>query len=337
MMDLKRREFLKASAAFAAASAAGGFGCVEIASAQPIRVPMVDKLTMRVLIDFEPRSVPASQALSAACRRSRLVPAAAATTARSCTTNGACRSISNQCSGSEQRTILLDFGYSPDALLNNIEILRVDPSKINALIVSHGHFDHFGGLQGFLDKYRGVLPADLKLYAGGEDNFCQRFTGPARASLPNGARSTAASLPPSKRHDGAVRDADGGRRPRLHHRQDQAQQHRAHPAEHASSSSRMKDGLGCNASHYLPAELQGKIVPDEHVHEHATCFNIKDRGTRGDQLLRPCRHRQLGAAGAGGVGRAEGPCGRRRLPSRPGARATTSSRWSPRSRSSSPT
>jgi len=40
----------------------------------------------------------------------------------------------------------------------------------------------------------------------------------------------------------------------------------------------MKDGLGCNASHYLPAEMQGKIVPDEHIHEHATCFNVKDRG-----------------------------------------------------------
>jgi 7,8-dihydropterin-6-yl-methyl-4-(beta-D-ribofuranosyl)aminobenzene 5'-phosphate synthase len=40
----------------------------------------------------------------------------------------------------------------------------------------------------------------------------------------------------------------------------------------------MKDGLGCNASHYLPAEMQGKIVQDEHIHEHATCFNIKDRG-----------------------------------------------------------
>ena len=40
----------------------------------------------------------------------------------------------------------------------------------------------------------------------------------------------------------------------------------------------MKDGLGCNASHYLPAEMLGKIVTDEHIHEHATCFNVKDRG-----------------------------------------------------------
>jgi 7,8-dihydropterin-6-yl-methyl-4-(beta-D-ribofuranosyl)aminobenzene 5'-phosphate synthase len=40
----------------------------------------------------------------------------------------------------------------------------------------------------------------------------------------------------------------------------------------------MKDGLGCSATHYAPAELLGKIVPDEHLHEHATCFNVKDRG-----------------------------------------------------------
>jgi len=40
----------------------------------------------------------------------------------------------------------------------------------------------------------------------------------------------------------------------------------------------MKDGLACAYSHYTPAELQGKIVPDEHVHEHATCFNIRGKG-----------------------------------------------------------
>ena len=24
--------------------------------------------------------------------------------------------------------------------------------------------------------------------------------------------------------------------------------------------------------------MEGKIVPDEHIHEHATCFNLKDKG-----------------------------------------------------------
>jgi 7,8-dihydropterin-6-yl-methyl-4-(beta-D-ribofuranosyl)aminobenzene 5'-phosphate synthase len=41
---------------------------------------------------------------------------------------------------------------------------------------------------------------------------------------------------------------------------------------------KQKDGAGCDWSHYLPAEMEGKIVPDEHIHEHATCFNLKDKG-----------------------------------------------------------
>ena len=88
--SLRRRDFLKASAAFAAASAAGGFGCVEIASAQPIQVPTIDKLTMRVLID---------QAHDQFLRGSTVKgvvhegpgPAAAPMPATSSTTNGACR------------------------------------------------------------------------------------------------------------------------------------------------------------------------------------------------------------------------------------------------------
>jgi 7,8-dihydropterin-6-yl-methyl-4-(beta-D-ribofuranosyl)aminobenzene 5'-phosphate synthase len=40
----------------------------------------------------------------------------------------------------------------------------------------------------------------------------------------------------------------------------------------------VKDGLGCDMSHFAAAELQGKILPDEHVHEHAMCLNLKNRG-----------------------------------------------------------
>jgi 7,8-dihydropterin-6-yl-methyl-4-(beta-D-ribofuranosyl)aminobenzene 5'-phosphate synthase len=50
---------------------------------------------------------------------------------------------------------------------------------------------------------------------------------------------------------------------------------------------KIENGLGCDASHYTPAELQGKIVPDEHIHEHATCFHVKDRGL---VVLSSCGH-----------------------------------------------
>src|SRR4029077_18651440 len=49
----------------------------------------------------------------------------------------------------------------------------------------------------------------------------------------------------------------------------------------------MKDGFGCNAAHFAPAEQLGKIVDDQHYHEHATCFNVKDRGL---VVLSSCGH-----------------------------------------------
>jgi 7,8-dihydropterin-6-yl-methyl-4-(beta-D-ribofuranosyl)aminobenzene 5'-phosphate synthase len=34
-------------------------------------------------------------------------------------------------------------------LINNMGIMGVDVKKVDALIVSHGHFDHYGGLSDF--------------------------------------------------------------------------------------------------------------------------------------------------------------------------------------------
>ena len=46
-------------------------------------------------------------------------------------------------------------------------------------IAVHGHFDHFGGLVGFLRKYHSRLKARLPLHIGGEDCFCSReWAGP---------------------------------------------------------------------------------------------------------------------------------------------------------------
>jgi 7,8-dihydropterin-6-yl-methyl-4-(beta-D-ribofuranosyl)aminobenzene 5'-phosphate synthase len=40
----------------------------------------------------------------------------------------------------------------------------------------------------------------------------------------------------------------------------------------------MHDGAGCDAGHFTEAERAGKIVPNQHWHEHATCFNLRGRG-----------------------------------------------------------
>ena len=47
--------------------------------------------------------------------------------------------------GSETRNLLMDFGFTAEALNNNIDLLGIDPTELDALVLSHGHYDHFGG------------------------------------------------------------------------------------------------------------------------------------------------------------------------------------------------
>ena len=76
--------------------------------------------------------------------------------------------------GNETRNILIDFGYTPETLNNNMSILKIDPATFDALVLSHGHFDHFGGMTGFLSANNGKLKKNLPFFVGGEDCFCTR-------------------------------------------------------------------------------------------------------------------------------------------------------------------
>jgi len=62
--------------------------------------------------------------------------------------------------------ILMDAANDPLPLFNNLEALDHKPEEIDAVVVSHGHPDHYGGLLGFLAKRVGPLPIYLH-----EDTF----------------------------------------------------------------------------------------------------------------------------------------------------------------------
>ena len=54
--------------------------------------------------------------------------------------------------GSTTTTLLFDTGLSPDAMMTNASRLGVDFSAVQAVVLSHGHFDHAGGLAGLAGR-----------------------------------------------------------------------------------------------------------------------------------------------------------------------------------------
>ena len=274
MTTFSRRDALKLSAGLTLAAAAGGFSCVEVASAAPIEVPTIDRLGVRVLVDSASDVFFKPQAVSGV----KTGPGRSSDPKRPLHSEWGLSLYLEPERGDEKRTFLLDFGWTPETINCNMELLKVDPSRVDTLIMSHGHFDHWGGLLGFLERHRRALPADLTMYAGGEDNFCQRY-------VRMGAQGELSDFGMLDRRDLAKQNVKvvlceqpvviGG----LAFTTGKIKRSSIEKVlPNSLVEFKLKDGAGCNASHDLPAEMEGKIVPDEHIHEHATCFNVRDKG-----------------------------------------------------------
>ncbi len=55
-----------------------------------------------------------------------------------------------------QETVLFDTGGDSSTLLHNMRQLQIDPREVDAVVLSHIHGDHVGGLSGFLEQNSAV-------------------------------------------------------------------------------------------------------------------------------------------------------------------------------------
>jgi 7,8-dihydropterin-6-yl-methyl-4-(beta-D-ribofuranosyl)aminobenzene 5'-phosphate synthase len=278
-IGMDRRTFLKSSAAFGGSILASGIHEAVAASAR-IEVPVTERVVIREVTDGAHDIFLRNVELSGLSVKRTGYNQIQGRTLHS--EWGLALHIESQKSG-ETRRYLLDFGYTPDAYANNLDYLKIDPATVDALIMSHGHYDHCGGLTGLLEAQRGKMRKDLRLYTGGEDNFCHRMLRAPDGSFSDygpmidRGRLKALGVDVVQSEASVVIEGHAfttGAIPRT-------SIERVLPNSWVEYGT--KDNVGCDPKtymnhHFTPEELSGKPQPDQHWHEHATCFRVGDRG-----------------------------------------------------------
>jgi 7,8-dihydropterin-6-yl-methyl-4-(beta-D-ribofuranosyl)aminobenzene 5'-phosphate synthase len=184
--------------------------------------------------------------------------------------------------GTAARTTLIDFGYTPEALLENMALLGIDAATVDAMVLSHGHYDHFGGLDGLLAN--GRIRRGTPLFAGGEEAFCARVRGTDPGGPPFGAidrpalfRAGVVSVISGDPRIVAGQGFTTGRIPFV-------------SAERPRVPTGMLPGNGCERALLDPVKRDASFLVDDAVHEIGTAYHVAGRGL---VVIGSCSHRGI--------------------------------------------
>jgi 7,8-dihydropterin-6-yl-methyl-4-(beta-D-ribofuranosyl)aminobenzene 5'-phosphate synthase len=231
----------------------------------PIATPVVDALSIRVVVDSHyDRFLPKAHHPCVGIEHVGQIPGRQMTTLAG--EWGLSLHLESAADGAKAQ-YLLDFGYTPEILNRNLDLLGVDLGKVNGLILSHGHRDHYGGLVGFVTQHRTRMRQDMALYIGGETIFREKWVRGREekevvswGALDRTALCAQNILPVCC---GAPRALEGPFTTGQIER---------------SSFETVTGGTQVRYDHYTDRERQGQLVKDEHPDEHGTCYIVKGRG-----------------------------------------------------------
>ncbi|TFG83403.1 MAG: MBL fold metallo-hydrolase [Spirochaetales bacterium] len=85
----------------------------------------------------------------------------------------------------QKARIIFDTGQT-SALLQNARTLEIDLARVDAVVLSHGHYDHCGGLDAL---YAAIAPVSPLLYAG------KGYSNPKLAKTESGSRDIGVPAP----------------------------------------------------------------------------------------------------------------------------------------------
>jgi 7,8-dihydropterin-6-yl-methyl-4-(beta-D-ribofuranosyl)aminobenzene 5'-phosphate synthase len=231
----------------------------------PFAPPVVDSLSIRVVVDSHyERFLPKAHHPLVAIEHVGHIPG------RQMSTLAGEWGLSLQLESSRagaRAQYLLDFGYTPEVLMRNLDLLNIDLGKLNGLILSHGHRDHYGGLVGFVTQHRTRMREDMALYIGGETIFREKWVAGSSANerVSWGALDRTAlcaqhiapvccAVPHAL--DGAFTTGKIDR----------------------TSFETVTGGTMVRYEHFSDRERAGELVKDEHPDEHGTCYIVQGRG-----------------------------------------------------------
>lgn len=239
-----------------------------IATAEPFRAPTVESLSVRVVVDsffdqFMPKQTHPHVRVEHVSRiRGR------ETTTLAGEWGLALHLESRSAAAGGQ--YLLDFGYTPEILLRNFDLLGIAPEKLDGLILSHAHRDHYGGMVGFVQHHRGHMRDDMKLFTGGDLTFREKWMGAPKGEEPRSwGALDAAALAAARVETVACEHAHTLAGPFTSGQIARQSFERVLPNTLVEPTA---------ADHYSDEERRGRLVPDRHPDEHATCYVVQGKG-----------------------------------------------------------
>jgi len=169
--EISRREFIKVSAAAGLVLAAGdilnGSGSIVHGA---VRIPEAEKVTITIVTDnLYDVTVPSVKI----AKRYMIRPGEPIVNWGLHAEHGLAYYIETVVNGSGH-SFLFDFGTDFQSVLRNMELLKIDFKSVEALVLSHGHWDHQLTLVDLMKAKRSMFREGIPLYLG-EEAFVERF------------------------------------------------------------------------------------------------------------------------------------------------------------------